>query len=70
MMKNLILFLGKSQYEIGNVKEAFESAEVIVEGNYKTQIVQHCHIENPISYAYMEKRVVHCNCHIYTDSTF
>ena len=24
------------------------------EGHYKTQQVQHCHIENPISYAYME----------------
>lgn len=47
--------LAKSEYEIGNVKEAFESAEVVVDGTYKTQVVQHCHIENPISYAYMEK---------------
>ena len=33
-----------------------EQAETIVKGTYKTPIVQHCHIENPISYAYMEKR--------------
>ena len=32
-----------------------EQAETIVKGTYKTPIVQHCHIENPISYAYMEK---------------
>jgi xanthine dehydrogenase molybdenum-binding subunit len=30
-----------------------------VEGEYQTQTVQHCHIEVPVSYAYMEKgRVV------------
>ena len=31
----------------------------IVEGTYETQTVQHCHIEEPVCYAYMEKgRVV------------
>lgn len=32
-----------------------ESDIVEVSGVYSTQIVQHCHIENAISYAYMEK---------------
>lgn len=32
-----------------------EDGLVFVNGEYQTQIVQHCHIENPISYAYMRK---------------
>lgn len=47
--------LAKSEYEIGEVDTAMESADVVVEGHYQTQMVQHCHIETPISYAYMEK---------------
>ena len=36
-----------------------EQASVKIKRSYKTPIVQHCHIENNISYAYMEKgRVV------------
>ena len=47
--------LARSNYFIGDVYKGMEQAETIVKGTYKTPIVQHCHIENPISYAYMEK---------------
>ena len=47
--------LARSNYFIGNVDEGLESADTVVKRNYKTPIVQHCHIENPISFAYMEK---------------
>lgn len=47
--------LAKSEYEIGNVKKAMEEADLVMEESYQTQIVQHCHIEPPVSYAYMEK---------------
>ena len=47
--------LARSNYFIGDVDKGMEQAETIVKGTYKTPIVQHCHIENPISYAYMEK---------------
>lgn len=47
--------LAKSEYEIGDVKAGMEAADMVVEGTYVTPIVQHCHIEPPISYAYMEK---------------
>ncbi|MEG0110453.1 MAG: molybdopterin cofactor-binding domain-containing protein, partial [Oscillospiraceae bacterium] len=46
-----------------NGTESFEDAikgedVQIFEDKYKTQTVQHCHIEPPISYAYMEKNRV------------
>lgn len=51
--------VAKSNYDTGELPydEFIESADDIVEvsGSYSTQIVQHCHIEPPISYAYMEK---------------
>ena len=47
--------LARSNYFIGDVDKGMEEAETVVKGTYKTPIVQHCHIENPISYAYMEK---------------
>lgn len=47
--------LAKSQYELGNVDEKMKEADWIVDGRYETMPVQHCHIENPISYAYMEQ---------------
>ena len=47
--------LVRSNYFIGNVDEALEKSDLVVKGTYKTPMVQHCHIENPISYAYMEK---------------
>ncbi len=51
--------LARSNYMVGDVEKGMKESETIVRGTYKTPIVQHCHIENPISYAYMEKgRVV------------
>lgn len=47
--------LARSNYFIGNVEEGLKNADTVVERSYKTPIVQHCHIENPISFAYMEK---------------
>ena len=47
--------LVKSEYEIGDVDKALEESDVVVEGTYETSMVQHCHIEPPVSYAYMEK---------------
>ncbi len=47
--------LARSNYFIGDVDKSMEESETVVRGTYKTPIVQHCHIENPISYAYMEK---------------
>ncbi len=47
--------LAKSNYEIGDVKKAFAQAYKTFSYSYKTPIIQHCHIETPISYAYMEK---------------
>lgn len=40
----------------GNYKEAVEGEDVVeIDHVYETQSVQHCHIETPISFAYMEK---------------
>ena len=47
--------LARSNYFIGDVDKGMEQSETVVKGTYKTPIVQQCHIENPISYAYMEK---------------
>lgn len=52
--------LKSTSYEFGNFDEAVkEEGLLYFEGAYETPIVQHCHIENPIAYAYMERgRVV------------
>ncbi|MDO4679194.1 MAG: xanthine dehydrogenase molybdenum-binding subunit XdhA [Eubacteriales bacterium] len=47
--------LNRTNFFIGNVEEGLKESETVIEGHYKTPIVQHCHIENPISYAYMDK---------------
>jgi len=47
--------LAKSSYELGHVEAAFKKADEVFKQSYKTAIIQHCHIETPISYAYMEK---------------
>lgn len=47
-----------SSFQLGDVsyEEALkEDGLVEIHKDYRTQIVQHCHIETPISYAYMEK---------------
>ena len=46
--------LVSSNYSIGDVERGLEQAATVLKRSYKTPIVQHCHIENPISYAYME----------------
>ncbi len=47
--------LGHTSFANGDVDEAVKEPGLIkVEGWYETPTVQHCHIEPPISYAYME----------------
>lgn len=47
--------LEHTQIYTGNLQEAIKDPELIhISGVYKTPAVQHCHIENAISYAYME----------------
>jgi len=38
----------------GNLEEVREECEHLLEGRYKTQILQHCHLENHTAYAYMD----------------
>ncbi len=48
--------LGHTKIENGDFEEAIKEPGLIkIEGVYETPIVQHCHIEVPISYAYMEQ---------------
>jgi xanthine dehydrogenase molybdenum-binding subunit len=50
--KNVI---GESQYAVGGkIDDALAGADVVLEGEYRTQMCQHCHIENHIAYAYMD----------------
>ncbi len=47
--------IGESRYAVGKeIEAAVAEADVVLEGRYQTQIVQHCHIENSIAYAYMD----------------
>ncbi|UCF90565.1 MAG: xanthine dehydrogenase molybdenum-binding subunit XdhA [Desulfobacterales bacterium] len=47
--------VGESCYAVGgNIEEALAQADVVLEGRYRTQICQHCHIENHIALAYMD----------------
>ncbi|MGL4737012.1 MAG: xanthine dehydrogenase subunit XdhA [Cellulosilyticaceae bacterium] len=47
--------LKHTSFEIGNYEEAIkEEGLKWFEGTYETQVVQHCHIENALSYAYAE----------------
>ena len=47
--KNLI---ASTKATVGDLKKGLEEADHIIEGEYKTQIVQHCHMENQVAYAY------------------
>lgn len=38
----------------GNLEEVKKECEHLLEGRYKTQIMQHCHLENHTAYAYMD----------------
>lgn len=51
--------LAHSQVRMGNYEEAIKEPGLIkVEGWYDTPTVQHCHIENAISYAYEENNKI------------
>ncbi|MDK2986689.1 MAG: xanthine dehydrogenase molybdenum-binding subunit [Clostridia bacterium] len=41
-------------YQIGDVEESFKESDYIFEDEFETSIVQHCHLENHISYAYVD----------------
>ncbi len=48
--------LNSTSYEIGNYEEAIKEEGLIkFYGEYSTPMVQHCHLENPITFAYMER---------------
>lgn len=47
--------VARSEYELGHVDERMAQADLIAEEDYATSPVQHCHIETPVSYAYMEQ---------------
>jgi len=50
--KNVI---GESRYTVGEkIEDALAGADVMLEGRYRTQMCQHCHIENHVAYAYMD----------------
>ena len=49
------MYLSVSNYFIGDVDAGLTQSDLIVKRHYKTPMVQHCHIENPVSYAYMDK---------------
>lgn len=38
----------------GDWQEALAASDLVVEGTYHTQVLQHCHLENHTAYAYME----------------
>jgi len=47
--------IGEHSYTIGpDLDPAFDSADHVLEDKYETSMVQHCHIENHISHAYMD----------------
>ena len=47
--------LGEHEYEVGgHVEEAFKSSDHVVESHIETAMLQHCHIENQIAFAYMD----------------
>jgi xanthine dehydrogenase molybdenum-binding subunit len=50
--KNVI---AESHYALGeNIDTALAKADFVLEGRYRTQMTQHCHIENHIAYAHMD----------------
>jgi len=46
--------LASGGFAIGDVEEAFKESDLVIEGEYETSIVQHCHMENQTSYAYQD----------------
>ncbi|GAB6172090.1 xanthine dehydrogenase molybdenum-binding subunit XdhA [Paradesulfitobacterium aromaticivorans] len=41
-------------YHIGDIEATLSESDYVFEGEYETGIVQHCHLENHISYAYLD----------------
>ncbi len=52
--------LASNGYAIGNIEEALKESDHVIEGEYETSIVQHCHMENQVSHAYVDsdRRIV------------
>jgi xanthine dehydrogenase molybdenum-binding subunit len=47
--------VGEHSYDFGgDIDDAFEKSDYVIEGEFKTAMVQHCHIENHIAHAYMD----------------
>ena len=46
--------LASGGFTIGDIEEAFKESDHIIEGEYETSIVQHCHMENHNSHAYVD----------------
>ena len=46
--------VASSEGKFGDVEKGFSEADYIIEGEYKTQTVQHCHMETVIAYAYQD----------------
>ena len=47
--------IGDTGYSVGSkIEDALARSDAVLECQYRTQITQHCHIENHIAYAYME----------------
>ncbi len=47
--------VGEHQYACGmDIDQALQEADKVVEGRFETTMVQHCQLENHISYAYMD----------------
>jgi len=46
--------LAHGGFALGDVEEAFRESDHVLEGEYETSIVQHCHMENHTSYAYVD----------------
>jgi xanthine dehydrogenase molybdenum-binding subunit len=50
--KNII---GESHYAVGDDMESvLQNSDTVLKQHYETRIVQHCHMENHIAYAYMD----------------
>lgn len=52
---NLIAHSGFKLGELSYEEAAEEEGLIVIDKKYGTQSVQHCHIETPVSFAYMEK---------------
>ncbi|MBS6952726.1 MAG: xanthine dehydrogenase molybdenum-binding subunit XdhA [Enterocloster asparagiformis] len=52
---NLIAHSGFKLGEASYDEAAAEQGLIVIDKEYQTQSVQHCHIETPVSFAYMEK---------------